>query len=342
MSTRMVLSISFALFVVLGMLVYIINDNSRASTTTANTIQSAAILGAELYGPNCSQCHGPKGEGAIGPALDREEWHADNPKYDDSSVTLFLRNVLQRGQYSPQPGIQMPAWSKAYGGPLNDEEIETIIQFITHGSWDEPLKYTAAPNFLADIPANDVMKKQYPATAQAVLLAQNPQKYGGDTPTAEQKKLLAADAKLEDDAKGPIYQEAQRNQEILRKLLGNRNPSNPSENLSGLKQLFQVKGCINCHAIGSAGSTQVGSRRTADWLDEWIKNPAVIPANRRGPNLMPWFEKDNRTEFWPMQLTFMPTIPMTDQERKTIVDYLSGLKITPVILPQSNPQAANQ
>src|SRR5689334_638066 len=102
MSTRMILSVAFALFVVLGMVVYIINDNSRDDTTNVNSIQASALLGAERFGPNCSHCHGPKGEGAIGPALDRAEWHAGDPKYDENSVTSFIRNAVRRGQYSPQ------------------------------------------------------------------------------------------------------------------------------------------------------------------------------------------------------------------------------------------------
>ncbi len=342
MSTRMVMSVAFVLFVVLGMLVYIINDNSRADTTNGNAIEEEAHSGAELFAANCSQCHGPKGEGAIGPALDREEWQAGNAKYDENSVTLFLRNVLQRGQYSPQPGIAMPAWAKEYGGPFNEQQIEDVVRFITHGDWNLPLRYTAAPNFLADIPANDVQKKQFPSTAQALLLIKNPQKYGGDNPTAEQKKLLADDAKNEEAAKGPAFQEAEKNREELRKVLGNREPTKPNEKLTGMKQLLQAKGCINCHAFGSAGTTlgpnltEVGSRRSSEWLYTWIKNPAIVKPEDRGPNILPWFKDDKRTEFWPMQTTFMPTVQMTDQERQQIVDYLFGLKTTAVNLPQAN------
>jgi mono/diheme cytochrome c family protein len=346
MSTRMILSVSFAIFVVLGMLVYILNDNSRADTTNLNSIEASAEIGAELFGPNCSQCHGPKGEGAIGPALDRSDWHAGDPKYDENSVTTFIRNAVRRGQYSPQPGIQMPAWSKDYGGPLNEEEIEDVITFITHGDWNVPLKYTSAPNYLADIPANDVLKKQYPSTSAEVLAVKDPQKYGGDTPTAAQKTLLADDAKKEDAAKGAVFQEAEKNREAQRKVLGNRDPNNPTEKLNGIKQLIQVKGCINCHAFGSAGSTlgpiltEVGSRRTSQWMYDWIKDPSVVPGSNRGPNVLPWFKTENRTDFWPMQPTFMPTIKMTDQERQTIVDYLSGLKTAAVALPQ--PQSNQQ
>lgn len=342
MSTRMVLSIAFALFVVLGMVVYVLFEGQRADYNILTSNEEYSHLGAELFAANCSQCHGPQGEGAIGPALNRPEWHAGNKDYDENNVFNFVRNVIHRGQYSPQPGISMPAWSKDYGGPLNDEEIEKLIVFITQNQWDKPLQYTAAPVYVAALPLNSAQKKQYPSTAADVLAAKDPQKYGGATPSAEQKKLLADDAKKDQDAKGPAYQEALANAEKVRLILGNPDPAKPGEKLNGLKQLIQAKGCLNCHALGSSGTTlgpaltEVGSRRDAQWLNDWIKNPAAMPANNRGPNVMPWFKGDNRTEFWPMQPTFMPTIPMTDEERGRIVDYLSNLKTAEVVLPQAN------
>lgn len=333
----MILCIAFVLFVVLGMLVYILNDNRRADVTTETSLEKQAHHGAELFAANCAQCHGPKGEGAIGPALNRKEWHAEEKDFDAASVTTFIRNVLQRGQHSPQPGIQMPAWAKEYGGPFHEEEIEDVITFITHGSWELPLRYTASPNFLVDIPANSEQKKKYPSTVAEILRTRNPAKYGTDSQSADQKKALDTDAKAEEAAKGPVYQEAERNKEELRKVLGN---AKPGEQLKGLKQLLLLKGCLGCHGFGSAGTTlgpnltEVGSRRTAEWMTEWIKNPAAMQDNRRGPNLMPWFAENKRTEFWPMQKTYMPTIQMTDQERATIVEYLAGLKVTPTSLPK--------
>ncbi len=341
MPTRMILSIAFVFFVVLGMVVYVLNDNSRAATTFGNQIEHEAEAGSELFAANCSQCHGPKGEGAIGPALDREEWHAGSAKYDDVAVSDFLKKVLYRGQYSPQPGIQMPAWHRDFGGPFNDQQLEDVIRFITHGEWNSVLSHTAAPNFLADIPATQDQKKQFPATSQDVLKVKNPEKYGGANPEQAQKDLLAADIKAEDAAKGAAYQEAQANAEKVRVLLGNRDPKKPTEQLNGMKQLLQLKGCIGCHGFGSAGTTlgpnltEVGSRRSSEWMYKWIQNPSAVADKDRGPNILPWFTEDKRTEYWPMGPTYMPTIQMTDEERKRIVDYLSGLKTTAVAAPRA-------
>ncbi|NWJ44555.1 MAG: cytochrome c [Chloroflexi bacterium] len=302
MSTRMVMSIAFALAVVLGMLLYILNDNSRASLTTISNRDEEILKGAQLFAANCSQCHGPKGEGAIGPALNRPSWKPGDKNFDFNSTYDFINKAMTRGQFSPQPGIAMPAWSRNFGGPLTDEQIDFIITYIIYGNWDDVLQvltYTQNPNFSADLPANAAQKAKYPDADKT-------------TPAGVQQKA-ALDAEL-----------------------------------ASTKKLIMQKGCLNCHAIGSAGTTlapnltEVGSRRTRDWLYTWIEDPTKVPDSNRGPNVQPWFSQYStaRTEFWPMQPTWMPAIQMTVDERNTIVDYISELKRAPVTvkaLDQATP-----
>lgn len=80
--------------------------------------------------------------------------------------------------------------------------------------------------------------------------------------------------------------------------------------------LFAQKGCPSCHMINGKGATGPGPdlshiasqpydqlSNTLDFLFTWIKDPkAVKPA------------------------TLMPTIPMTDEERRALVKYLVSLK----------------
>lgn len=306
MSTRMIMSIAFIASVVLGMLVYILLDNNRATGADLRIIEKKADTGAKLFGANCSQCHGPLGEGAIGPAINRVVWRGDDPKNDNNATHDFLLKVLRRGQASPQPGaVSMPAWSKDFGGAFDDEQIEDVILFLMYGRWDTTLSYASTPNYLAELPPNDTLNKKYPNA-----LKDNQQK-------------VALDAELKD-----------------------------------MKGLLQSKGCVNCHAFGSLGSslgpnlTEVGSRRSAEWLYRWIEDPSKVPASERGPNLQPWFSlyAQPRADFWPMNPTWMPTIEMTMAERQKIVDYIFGLKAasqskqqqvlqasTPIPLPSATP-----
>jgi hypothetical protein len=111
-----------------------------------------------------------------------------------------------------------------------------------------------------------------------------------------------------------------------------------------VKNTMLAKGCLNCHKLGKPGGNvaapldDVGSRRTADWLHNWIKDPKAMAANQRGPNL--WLIAPTATlpappgvgpnltpvptaQVFPMNATYMPTIPMTDDELNLLVDYLS-------------------
>ena len=106
-----------------------------------------------------------------------------------------------------------------------------------------------------------------------------------------------------------------------------------------------TKGCLNCHTLGKGGGkvgadlTDVGSRRTADWLHKWIHDPKSVPANQRGSNLWliaptPSLETPGpnspptpTVQAFPMNTTYMPTLKMTDEELNMLVDYLSHAKI---------------
>lgn len=74
--------------------------------------------GAKLYAENCEMCHGEKGEGRIGATL-AHVWPGIRPD-------LNIRNTIASGI----SGSLMPAWSRANGGPLVEEEIDDLVAFI--------------------------------------------------------------------------------------------------------------------------------------------------------------------------------------------------------------------
>jgi len=75
-------------------------------------------LGARLYVENCVVCHGPNGEGRVGATL-AKDWPSIRPD-------LTVKTIIENGV----PGSVMPAWSKAYGGPLSEAEIEALMVYI--------------------------------------------------------------------------------------------------------------------------------------------------------------------------------------------------------------------
>jgi mono/diheme cytochrome c family protein len=288
MRDKVILGVTLSVVLLLSLLVYTAVDLQRTPAAQASAREESVAAGTRIYAQYCVQCHGPKGEGCIGPALNREVWRpeiagAANPNFAADDMTNLVYKTIERGRASNQPGVQMPAWSINEGGSLNVQDINNVISFIEYGDWDRVLENAASASNL-DKPLPDYSDKGW---------------NGGKA----------------DDAK-----------------------------LAQVKSTMLAKGCLNCHQVGAIGGkigadlTDVGSRRTADWLTRWIKNPSQMPPTERGPNLWIAVPKPSletpvagasptaTPAAFPMNATFMPTIKMTDAELTTLVDYLSHAK----------------
>lgn len=287
MRDKVILGVSLTIVLLLTFVIYTIVDTTRGPSTQEAQLQDRVNAGKVIFAQYCIQCHGPQGEGCIGPALNRVVWRQTidgqpNPQFDTASHD-FIKKTVERGRNSNQPGIQMPAWSVNEGGALNDQAIEEVIAFIQNGDWTTVLENAASATNL-----NEPL---------------------------------------------PNY------------------PGFPNDKVAQVKDLMLSKGCLNCHTLGKGGGkigpdlTDVGSRRSADWLRRWIRDPKAMPATQRGPNL--WLVGPTATipplpggaaptvaagatvaptatpQAFPMNTTYMPTIPMTDAELNLLVDYLS-------------------
>lgn len=74
--------------------------------------------GAALYAENCVVCHGPDGQGRVGATLAKP--------FASVQPEALVRQTIARGV----PGSVMPAWGKAYGGPLSDDQVEDLVAFV--------------------------------------------------------------------------------------------------------------------------------------------------------------------------------------------------------------------
>ncbi len=284
MRDKVILGATLSIVLLLTLLVYGAIDFQRTGTSQALAREEGVSRGRAIFAQYCIVCHGPKGEGCIGPALNREAWRpeingAANAAFDTGSHD-FIYKTLERGRAANQPGIQMPAWSISEGGSLNSAELEYLVQFINYGDWDTPLQYAASASGL--------------------------------------EKDLPTEAGFDGGKATPRLQQ--------------------------VKATMLAKGCLNCHQVGAVGGkiaaplTEVGDRRTADWMRRWIKNPSAMPADQRGPNLWVSVPKPSLDtpgpnsrptavpQLFPMNTTFMPTLPMTDDELNLLVNYLAQAK----------------
>lgn len=133
MGWGLVLTTGLAVFVP----VYFLNERNRLQDARENFFVQAVVRGEEEYVANCAECHAPNLSGGAAPSpYDPDSsWPApalDNiaTRYADSTnvtdVRDFIVQTLQRGR----PGTPMPTWGAAYGGPMTDQQIEDIADYI--------------------------------------------------------------------------------------------------------------------------------------------------------------------------------------------------------------------
>src|SRR5262245_21124636 len=131
--------------VALFVIVYYFYETGLPYGLTTPRLQQQADLqqvtsierGYNLFEANCARCHGPNGEGGIGPVLnDQAKLFAHlNPTYIKNVLTVGGRYVCGNAK------SVMPVWADTNGGPLNYIQIQDLINFIRAPSTQEYVKH---------------------------------------------------------------------------------------------------------------------------------------------------------------------------------------------------------
>ena len=119
-----------------------LNEETRMAEFEQHQQAQRIEVGAELFEINCRGCHGLRGEGIadLAPALNSAElfttrlsevgWQGSLEDYIIATVSTG-RQVSTRPELYPGAGIPaMPTWSDRFGGPLRDDQIESLAAFI--------------------------------------------------------------------------------------------------------------------------------------------------------------------------------------------------------------------
>lgn len=141
-----------------------INENSRLARETEAQLARSIMRGAVLYNTNCVTCHAEQGQGIPGrcPPLNSPEmfdtkngrlaqvgWGGSLKDYIASTIAQGRLRSTRPEEYRGNTGVlspdaaAMPLWSQRYGGPLRDDQIEDITNFI--------LNWGRAPGKLAEV-----------------------------------------------------------------------------------------------------------------------------------------------------------------------------------------------
>ncbi|GEM_PF-2455721 len=117
MEKKLLLGLVLTLIIVIIIPIYGITEPARQQAAAERHVQISARIGAETFVSNCAGCHGPRGEGGVGPSL-------KNTPLDRTALV----EVISKGRRSSP--VSMPAWSQESEGPLKKNQIEDVVNFI--------------------------------------------------------------------------------------------------------------------------------------------------------------------------------------------------------------------
>jgi mono/diheme cytochrome c family protein len=135
----------------------------RQRAAAEKELSESVRLGQATFHEFCARCHGEQAQGGTVPryvtpgvpgakptdvaAPDLREIHSRHPKEDPGAVAW---EAIQRGR----PPSPMPTWGLRYGGPMNDQQITDLVNYLLSIQSDDkerpPLEFEAAPGRRAE------------------------------------------------------------------------------------------------------------------------------------------------------------------------------------------------
>jgi menaquinol-cytochrome c reductase cytochrome b/c subunit len=133
--------------VALTVLAVVTTPPQEVTGTVAGTVSEQILAGQDLYSVNCTECHGPDGEGGEIKGVEGLEGFIMKPI--NSKDEMYTRddqtfnNIISYGQQD----LGMQPFALAYGGALGPSDIEAMVTFMRY-TWDDrvelPQEVTAA------------------------------------------------------------------------------------------------------------------------------------------------------------------------------------------------------
>jgi mono/diheme cytochrome c family protein len=130
----------------------VVTTPPQPASATAGTIPEKMVLGQDLYSLNCTECHGPDGDGGVIQGVsgldgfDMKSINSMDEMYTRSDQTLA--EIISLGQ----PSLGMQPFGRAYGGSLSPTEIESIVTFMRY-TWDDRAVLPPGTSLVSSIPA---------------------------------------------------------------------------------------------------------------------------------------------------------------------------------------------
>jgi mono/diheme cytochrome c family protein len=105
--------------------------NALVSYTLETARGTPINEGRELYADNCALCHGDLGEGGANPTRPGDIIAPiSSAEYLKTRDDATLRAIVAQGQ----PNFGMSPFGSAFGGPLDDDQVDAVVAFMR--SWE--------------------------------------------------------------------------------------------------------------------------------------------------------------------------------------------------------------
>ncbi len=108
----------------------------RESIKRGKIVYEPAEPGAPHFSANCARCHGADGEGAVQPFREKFDYAEPPLKYivsrykeagrNDEEIRQLMYDAIERGR----PNTLMPTWGLNFGGPLNSQQVDDVVNFL--------------------------------------------------------------------------------------------------------------------------------------------------------------------------------------------------------------------
>lgn len=141
--TKVIYGIAAVIISIGALLLQQIVEEPRMAAQTANWEGRSIEKGAEIFANNCATCHGADGKGlpGVAPALHSRYFFVERLKDVGYAGTLhdYVAGTVGAGRPSKavrQWAQMMPTWGVRYGGPLRDDQVEHVANFVLNWEAD--------------------------------------------------------------------------------------------------------------------------------------------------------------------------------------------------------------